>query len=190
MDGNAERKKEVIDIFLKTFIEKGLAETTTRDLSNAMNLQSGALYYYFSSKDEAVLACAEEAAIQLENNLIPPALLEYENPPIMFKNLIVRANKMSPTMKFFAQVCSTPKYRESMDAILLRLSLRYRYYAKKFASRYKCNIDEVEPYVYMSVTAIVNYMIFGEECYIEPQIKYVICRLEEILGGKTNEGKK
>ena len=179
MEGNVERKKEITDVFLKTFIEKGLSETSTRDLSNAINLQSGALYYYFSSKDEAVVACAEKAAIQIENNLFSVALSMCNQPRKMFEELISKASNLSPTMKFFTQVSSTPKYRKSMDSILLRLSLRYRYYSKKFAEKINCKVEDIEPYVYISVTAIANYMIFGEECYIEPQINYVINRLEE-----------
>ena len=187
MEGNLERKKEITGIFLKTFMEKGLSETSTRDLSNAINLQSGALYYYFSSKDEAVVACAEEAAVQIENKLFSVALRMCEQPKAMFEELIPIASNLSSTMKFFTQVSSTPKYRKSMDSILLRLSLRYRYYSKKIAEKYNWKVEDIEPFVYIYITAIANYMIFEEECYIEPQINYVINRLEERLGNKNNE---
>lgn len=55
-------RKEVINICLDLFIEKGLTTTSTSYLSSALKLQNAELYYYFESKDDAVVACAEEAA--------------------------------------------------------------------------------------------------------------------------------
>ena len=41
-----------------------------------MKLKSGDMYYYFNSKDELIIACAEEAVIRVENSLLVPALKE------------------------------------------------------------------------------------------------------------------
>ena len=71
-----ERKTEIINICLDHFIKQGLFETSTRSLSKALKLQSSGLYNHFSSKDEAVIACAEQAAIRLEDTLILPAMKE------------------------------------------------------------------------------------------------------------------
>ena len=51
----------MIGICLDCFVEKGLTVTTTTDLCDANNLQNGGIYYYFDTKEEMVLACAEEA---------------------------------------------------------------------------------------------------------------------------------
>ena len=34
------------------------------------------MYYYFNSKDDLIIACAEEAVIRVENSLLVPALKE------------------------------------------------------------------------------------------------------------------
>ena len=57
----AARTKEIIGVCLECFIEKGLTVTTTKDLCDANGLQNGGIYYYFTTKEEMVLACAEEA---------------------------------------------------------------------------------------------------------------------------------
>ena len=90
-----DRRKEVINICLDLFIEKGLTATSTRDLSSALKLQNAGLYYYFESKDETVIACAEEAALRLENALIPSALREIHTPDVMMERLQTRANEMA-----------------------------------------------------------------------------------------------
>ncbi len=63
------RKQEVINVCLETFMEKGLAHTSTRDLGAALNMNHGAMFYYFKNKDEAVIACAEAATNHNERDL-------------------------------------------------------------------------------------------------------------------------
>ena len=55
----AERTKELIDICLDCFVEKGLTAVLSKDLCKASDLQYGGIYYYFETKEEIVLACAE-----------------------------------------------------------------------------------------------------------------------------------
>lgn len=97
---SGERKAEVINICLDHFIEQGLFATSTRSLSKALKLQSGGLYNHFSSKDEAVIVCAEQAAIRLEETLISPAIKDMSDPDRMMRRLYSRADEMAPTMKF------------------------------------------------------------------------------------------
>ena len=62
----AEKRQELVGICLGCFVEKGLTVTTTKDLCRAAKLQNGGIYYYFSTKEEIVLACAEEAISRIE----------------------------------------------------------------------------------------------------------------------------
>lgn len=174
------KKKEVINACLKMFVSKGLFETTSRDLSKALQLQSGGLYYYFKSKDEVVVACAEEAAMRIESNLITPALKELNDPDEMMRTLRMRADKMAPMMQFLTQVATSDKYKEKLKPALDSLSERYKTYAKKFAEHFNCNVEEIEPYVYMCITAVANYMIFNEDSYIFPQIALVKNKIREL----------
>lgn len=175
------RRKEVINTCLSTFVSKGLADTSSRDLSKALELQSGGLYYYFDSKDEAVLACAEEAAVRLEDRLITPAFKDLSDPDRLIKNLKDRADEMAPTMKFLAQVCSTSKYRPKMEPALSRLCKRYEHYAEKFADKLHCDVNEALPFVYVGITAVSNYMIFGEQDYIVPQMALIKNEINKLI---------
>lgn len=100
-----DRKKEIINNCLELLVERGLTQTTTRELSKAMKLKSGGMYYYFNSKDELIIACAEEAVIRVENSLFIPALKELTQPKEMMEHLQINALEIAPTMKFFVSVC-------------------------------------------------------------------------------------
>lgn len=179
--GNNDRREEVLTACLDQFVKKGLYRTTSRDLSKALKLQSSGLYYYFATKDEAVIACAEEASFLLEDGLIIPAFNDLTDPDKLVSNLYERADRLAPMMCFLSQVCSANEYREAMKPALFRLSQRYQEYAKRFARKFECKVHDMEPYVYMCISAISNYMLFGEQSYIAPQMEMVKTKLKELL---------
>lgn len=47
-----ERRKQLIDIALKLFAEKGVERTSIKDIASEAGVAQGLLYHYFSSKDE------------------------------------------------------------------------------------------------------------------------------------------
>ena len=175
-----DRKKEVINVCLDHFIANGL-ETSTRSLSKTLKLQNAGLYYYFESKDEAVILCAEEATLRLETNLIAPAIKEITNTDVMMKRLQSRADEMSPTMRFLVSVCVSETYKDKIKPALDRLSGRYEQYAERIAKELNCDLQEILPYVYMGITTVSDYMIFKEDNIIYPQIQIIKNKLTELL---------
>ena len=184
---NAEKKKEVVSKCLDTFIRQGLSETSVRDLSRALNLQAGGIYYYFKDRDDVVAACAEEAAIRLEEQLIGSALKNISDPEKMLRKLYSGCDEMASTMKFFASVCALSRYEKSVAPVLERLSKRYDYYAEIFADRLGCELDEVRPYLFMVITTMSDYMIFGGKSYVEPQLRVFGKKLGELLEKKKED---
>ena len=178
---NAQRKREILDVCLATFIRRGLYETSVRDLSRALALQSGGIYYWFKDKDDVVVTCAEEAALRLEEHLIAPALQDIREPDRMMERLRLRADELRPMMKFFASVCACSRYEERLRPVLGRLAERYEKYAARFASELHCELQEIAPYVYFAITTVTDYMIFGEASYIEPQIRLIKSAIRSIL---------
>lgn len=181
-----DRKKEVINICLDHFIEKGLTSASTRSLSSALKLQNAGLYYYFGSKDEAVIACAEEAALRVENALIPSALHDIGDLDLLMKRLQSRAEEMAPTMRFLVTVCASNRYKDEMRPALDRLTERYGHYAELVAKMLNCSKNDIEPYVYLTINAISNYMIFSEESLIIPQLQIVKNAVNKLLTCSRN----
>ena len=181
-----DRRKEVVNICLDLFVEKGLYKTSTRDLSKALQLQSGGLYYYFPTKDDVVVACVEAAIRRLEETLILPVKKEIVNPAEMMKRVLSRADEMAPVYQFVVTVCSDRQYRDKTRPILDALGERYVYYSDVFSQLLNCKVQELTPFVYMSITAITNYMIFREESFVAPQLKAVQLKLERIIANKQD----
>lgn len=180
---SSDKRERAIAACLDQFCNKGLYETTSRDLSKALKLQSGGMYQYFQTKDEAVIVCAEEAAFLLEKYLVKQAIKGIEDVDAMFEALMDRADKLSHMMRFLAQVCCVPKYREGMAPVLDRLTQRYEKYAQQFAEHLNCPLADIAPYFYICVTTISDYMVFGERKNAMPQINLAKQAFKNCLNG-------
>lgn len=78
---------------------------------------------------------------------------------------------MAPKMKFLAQTFTEERYHDKLKPLLTAMSQRYREYAAAFARRLGRNPVEIEPYIYMGISAATDYMIFGGASYIKPQFE-------------------
>ena len=185
----AERTKKMIGLCLDCFIEKGLTVATTTDLCNANNLQNGGIYYYFVTKEEMVLASAEEAIHRIEKSIFGIVLEDIEDVANMMEHLGALADELSPTMHFLVSVCVSPEYGEKVNPYLVKLADRYRYYTDRIAEILGCTKEEVEPYVHLSILALNNYMIFNERALFLPQIEAAKKGLMKLVSKKRKESK-
>ncbi len=181
-----DRRKEIIDVCLKTFMEQGLSNTPTKDLCKALNMQTGGIFYHFETKDEIILACVEEARCRIEKDLFGTALKDIYYPEKLVKDLHDRAVKMRPLMKFFVSVCSDPRFEELIQPSLTNLSVRYKYYIIQFAEKLDCKPDDVAPYVYTVINTMLSYMLFGKKSFVAPQLTMVYNVLKSMLERRNN----
>ena len=180
MDNN-KRKKEVVEICLNKFIEKGLIKTSSRDLSEALNLQNAGLYYYFKSKENVVIACCEEAVTRLEFSLIIPAIVNIDSPITMIENARTGAEKLSSLFRFYNVVCSSQEYKDKVNAIIGRSRERDKGYIKEIARKLKCN-NKLAFQIYVTFkTALMHFMIYEDETYFDSQMRMIAEHIEKIL---------
>lgn len=177
-----DRKKEVISICLDMFVTKGLSETSTRDLAKALKLQNAGLYYYFHSKFDAVVACFEEALSRLEINVVLPSFIDLDNPEKLVHNLLTRAEQMSGLLRFVMEAVSSVPYREALKPSLDRMRKRMDRYSDRVANKLGCTATEIAPYLNMTVSALSEYMLFGDASKIELQMTILKKMLQQKNG--------
>ena len=166
-----QRTRELIQVCLDVYVEKGLTITTTTHLSYAAGLQNGGIYYYFDTKEEIVIACAEAAIDRIEKRAFGLVLEDLDDIENMMNHLGAMADELSPVMRFLVSVCVSQEYGEKVKPLLVKLAGRYPDYTRQIAKILGCSTQDVEPYVHLSILAINNYMIFGERALFEPQIQ-------------------
>lgn len=72
------RRKQIIEAAAECFIEKGFRKTSMRDICRAAKLSPGAVYNYFTGKDEIIKAIAQVS--QEQNVEIIASAAEDDNP--------------------------------------------------------------------------------------------------------------
>lgn len=167
------KKKEILEKSLKCFVENGLTKTTFSVLVKHIEIPRSLVYYYFQSKDELVIACAEEAAKRLEDDLMTVAVKNIKNLDDMFEKLQSRAFKNAPLMKFLASVASSVYYGDKIKPALKAFAGRYDKYAEQIATKLDISIDVIRPLVYITILSMTNYMIFEEETMLVPLIEEI-----------------
>ena len=65
----ANNRSLIIDAGIKVFLEKGISNTTVRDIIRKTSLASGTFYNYFKSKEEVLIAALDESAIEIGQRL-------------------------------------------------------------------------------------------------------------------------
>ncbi len=94
------RRKQIIQAAVESFVEKGFNKATMKDICMAAKLSPGAIYNYFSSKDDIIQAIAE---LSKERNVATvDAALEDDNPLVTVGREFLSRLKQSDIQKALA----------------------------------------------------------------------------------------
>lgn len=91
MDKGEERKKQLLQVALDVFIEKGFYGTSTREIARRAGVSSGLLFHYFSNKEsiylELVKIGIEEMKIHTELAMEAPREYLFQTMKNIFEQL-------------------------------------------------------------------------------------------------------
>jgi AcrR family transcriptional regulator len=80
------RRQQILDAALRCFSRDGFHATTTADIVRESGISQGALYLYFATKDDIILALADD---RHQGEALINALAESEQDPIEGLNLLL-----------------------------------------------------------------------------------------------------
>ncbi len=94
------RRNQIINAAFECFGEKGFHKATMQDVFKAANLSSGAVYNYFASKEDIVVACADKGQQNTAEMIRAAAATETGDP-------------LSNVMTLFFSIINQPEYVKS-----------------------------------------------------------------------------
>lgn len=106
------RKRRILDASARLFATRGFADTTVRDIAEAVDLLSGSLYHHFTSKEAILEAVMREFMVDMEHTVATIATSELPAPE-RFDTLVRHA---------FAQTETRPFHVRTYQAEFQRLS--------------------------------------------------------------------
>ncbi len=116
-----DRRNQIIEAACKSFTEKGFHKATMQDVCKTAQLSPGAVYNYFSSKEDIVEAAAERNQEQI-TEIISTAIAENDDDPIgNVLNVFLACAKAqdvrmeSLNLELYAESCRNPHIAESVQ---------------------------------------------------------------------------
>jgi AcrR family transcriptional regulator len=115
------RRNEILEAAYKCFSEKGFHNATMQDIYNTANLSPGAVYNYFSSKEDIAVATVKKL-----NDLVMPQLasLSSQSPEKSFEDMInywlshlkqdYIGNSISIQLDYFSEATRNGKIRRAL----------------------------------------------------------------------------
>lgn len=117
------RRNQIIDAACLSFVDKGLDKTTMPDICRAAGLSPGAIYNYFSGKEEILEACASKSLRRNTGMISVAASAEKENPllgiirafiPLLKQHGMVKAAGFD--LELYAESTRNPRISEILRA--------------------------------------------------------------------------
>lgn len=180
-----EKTIEIIDKCLSYLMKVGLYKATSRELSLESGLNRTGLYYYFKSKDEVVLACAERAVRLISDNIMLPTIKEIIESTFDVNEFVLKTRDAIPMMILLIQVYSASTYREEIAPFFLKANEQYQKYAERIAIKSYKDVERLRPYISLCITTICNYMVFNDGTYLSSQFEIILNGLEKLKKQET-----
>ena len=116
------RRTEIMDAAVKCFMEKGFHNTTMQDIYDATKLSPGAVYNYFSSKEDIVVSALNEFRNWSISSLTPllsekqhESLVKYIEFWISYAKQDISRERLSVTLGYYSEA---PRKNNIREAIL------------------------------------------------------------------------
>ena len=115
------RRTEIMEAAVKCFMEKGFHNTTMQDIYDAANLSPGAVYNYFSSKEDIVVSVLNEFSDWSISSITPllsdnqtESLIKYVEFWISYAKEYVSPERFSIDLDYYSEAARKNNIREAV----------------------------------------------------------------------------
>jgi AcrR family transcriptional regulator len=115
------RRAEIMEAAVKCFMEKGFHNTTMQDIYDATKLSPGAVYNYFSSKEDIVVSALNEFRDWSISSMTPllsedqsESLIKYVDFWLSYANQDVSRERFSVTLGYYSEAPRKNNIREAV----------------------------------------------------------------------------
>ena len=126
----AARRQQILDAAQACFLRDGFHQTTMADIQRESGLSAGAIYLYFKSKDDIILALAS-AILEAVGGILPPDMPQVDMPlelPQLVVGFIRSADRLDEergifplVIQIWSEAIRNPRLRERLMADLDQL---------------------------------------------------------------------
>lgn len=186
-----EKKKEIMEKCYECYCEYGFRDTGIKDLGRYCGMTSANLYAYFKNVDDLIIQSTQYCMAKVEDDFMAIAP---KNPEEVFSYIESvahwTAEKHGKKYRLMYQIYSHPKYIEHGKAFFDGVCRRYKEYAHQLSPQIGIQEDLLLGFIFIMVRATTHYALFGDEYYLNMQMKALKASLKAVLSIRERNDEK
>jgi len=192
LDTEAKEKRhtELLEICFNCFCENGISQTGMRKLGEACGMSAAGLFAHFTGKDQIITESTAYCMAKVEEDFLSLAPKNAEDLERFLKEMpYITREKHGAKYRFMYQIYTQPAYMEQGKAFFNGVYERYTEYAKELAPKIGIAWEDLQSLIFMFVRASVHYAMFGNEEYLQSQMRFLLKAVKLLRQNTANTGK-
>jgi len=175
------QKEEMLGKCFDYFVENGLEGVTMRKLCDQTGIAVSSAYYWFGNKDNMLIQATEWGLKQVSEKLFSFVYKYIDNLECIILTFPEYVMKHKEQVRFIYQLATSKKYGGDMRPIANRLINVYDNYCSKIADDFGCDSKELQPFVYLFISAVLDYVIWNDKEKIEIEIACIFKSINNLI---------
>lgn len=170
---NNIQKDEILRKAFEYFVDNGLENVTMRNLCKETGMSVSSAYYWFGDKDGAIISATEWGLDDVAGKLFEYIYKYIDNLQIVIITFSEFAMEYKKQLRFIYQVATSTKYGNEIRPLAAKLSLVYDRYSEIIAKHFGCNKQDIIPYAYLFVSAVLDYVVWNDKNKMEVELSCI-----------------
>ena len=178
---DAVNKDDLLKKCFNYLVNSGLESASMRKMCESTGIAMSSVYYWFKNKDGMILNSTEWGLHHVVEKLFDYIFKYIDNLQITIITFSEVAMQYRAQLRFIYQVATSLKYGDDVRSLLAReISRTCDKYAGDMAKHFNCNKNELLPYVYLFVSAVLDYVMWHDKNKMEIELSCIYNAINEI----------
>ena len=176
------KREEMLDAFIQAFTEYGIDKASTKKLTAKAGVNEALLYYYFSDKNDAVIACVKRCYERYKSGTVEIIRKNLHDVDRMMDKLQAYTKKTMAEQRFALEVLAHPVYSKSIILSVNALNKELEDDVRSFAKEHEVDEELLVTWIQIITGQLVYYaMTRNEENFVSKKA-FISGELKKLLG--------
>lgn len=157
------KREEMLDAFIQAFTEYGIDKASTKKLTAKAGVNEALLYYYFSDKNDAVIACVKRCYERYKTGTVDIIRKNIHDVDKMMDKLQSYTKKTMNEQRFALEVLAHPVYSKSIIPNVVELNKELERDIRTYAKEHNVDEEKLVMWVQFITESLVYYVITKNE---------------------------
>lgn len=186
---DSQKKEEMLSKCFEYFVEHGLENVTMRKLCEQTGIAISSAYYWFGNKDNMLIQATEWGLKHVTDKLFSFIYKYIDNLECVILTFPEYVMKYKEQVRFIYQLATSKKYGGDMRPTANKLIQLYDNYNSRIAGCFECDDKELQPYVYLFVSAVLDYVIWNDKEKLEIEIACIFRSISNLIRKDCKEAR-